>query len=82
MKQFRNSVLALMLAGPLTGCNNLGYYAQAVGGQVAVMRAAQPIGDVLGDPAGDPGLKKQLEDQHPGLVASKPGPIPSPPPTK
>ena len=62
MKQFRNSVLALMLAGPLTGCNNLGYYAQAVGGQVAVMRAAQPIGDVLGDPAGDPGLKKQLED--------------------
>ena len=64
MKQFRNSVLTIMLAGSLTGCSNLGYYAQAVGGQVAVMRAAQPIGDVLKDPAGDPELKKQLVNVH------------------
>lgn len=56
--------MALVLAGALLGCNNLGYYAQAVGGHVAVMRAAQPISGVLGDPAGDPALKKQLEDVH------------------
>ncbi|MBK8120018.1 MAG: aminopeptidase [Sulfuritalea sp.] len=43
------------------GCDNLGYYAQAVGGHVAVMRAAQPISGVLGNPAGDPALKNKLE---------------------
>ena len=68
MNRFRRSALALALAASvvtlLAGCNNLGYYAQAVGGHLAVMRAAQPIGSVLDDPAGDPALKKQLEKVH------------------
>ena len=68
MNRFRKSALAFALvawlAASLAGCNNLGYYAQAVGGHVAVMRAAQPISGVLGNPAGDPALKKQLENVH------------------
>jgi predicted aminopeptidase len=62
MIKARNFVLAVIAAGALTGCNNLGYYAQAVGGHVAVMRAARPISEVLNDPAGDPTLKQQLAE--------------------
>ena len=54
-------MLAAMLAGPLAGCGNVAYYAQAVGGHFEVMRAVRPIGDVIGDPASDPVLRKQLE---------------------
>lgn len=46
----------------LASCSNLGYYAQAVGGHLSVMRASRPIQDVLLDPAADPALKKQLND--------------------
>lgn len=55
---------ALLLAPALllASCSNLGYYAQAVGGHLSVMRAARPIQDVLLDPAADPALKKQLND--------------------
>jgi predicted aminopeptidase len=60
----RNPVLAFVLAGSLAGCGNLGYYAQAMGGHVAVMRAAQPISGVLSDPAGDLALKQRLEAVH------------------
>lgn len=46
----------------LSGCANLGYYAQAVGGHLQVMGAARPIGDLLHDPAADPDLRKRLAD--------------------
>jgi len=62
VNKFRNSVLSLLLSGLLAGCSNLGYYAQAIGGHLDVMRAAQPIDDLLRDPAGDPVLTKKLED--------------------
>lgn len=66
MNKSGNSVLLLMLAvllaGPLAGCSNLGYYAQAMGGHLDVMRATQPIGDVVRDPASNPELRKNLAD--------------------
>jgi len=52
--------LAGLLSGLLGGCGNIGYYAQAIGGHLAVMRAAQPIGDILRDPASAPALRQEL----------------------
>ncbi|MDO8787318.1 MAG: aminopeptidase [Sulfuritalea sp.] len=57
-------MLAVLLAGSLAGCSNLGYYAQAMGGHLDVMRATQPIRDVVRDPASNPELRKNLEDVH------------------
>ena len=53
-------IIALVLL--LAGCANLGYYAQAVGGHMEVIRAARPIQEILQDPASDPALKKKLEN--------------------
>ncbi|MDD5330670.1 MAG: aminopeptidase, partial [Sulfuricella sp.] len=57
-----NKALAIAAALFISGCANLGYYSQAVGGHLHVMNAAHPIRDVLQDPAADPELKHQLED--------------------
>lgn len=54
-------VLLLTPALLLAGCSNLGYYVQAVGGHLSVMRASRPIQEVLQDPAVDPALKKKLD---------------------
>ena len=66
MRKFQNSflphLLAVLLAGPLAGCSNLGYYVQAMGGHFEVMRAAQPISELVRDPASDPQLRKKLEE--------------------
>lgn len=55
-------LLAILLAGSLAGCSSVGYYVQAIGGHLGVMRAARPIDELIGDPAGDPALRKKLED--------------------
>lgn len=60
MCKFRISCLPLLLAVLLAGCSNLGYYAQALGGHFAVMRAAQPISELVRDPTSDPQLRKEL----------------------
>ncbi|EXI87314.1 MAG: putative aminopeptidase [Candidatus Accumulibacter regalis] len=54
--------LVLLLAALLTGCSNAGYYAQAIGGHFAVMRAATPIARLMSDPASDPRLKSKLHE--------------------
>jgi predicted aminopeptidase len=55
-------LLAVLLGGPLTGCGNLGYYVQAMGGHFEVMQAAQPISEIVRNPASDPQLRKKLEE--------------------
>lgn len=54
--------LALLLFAGLafTRCAGLGYYAQAVGGQLELMRAREPIPRLVTDPATDPELKQRL----------------------
>jgi predicted aminopeptidase len=52
------SLLALFL---LTGCETLDFYAQAVGGQLAILRSAQPMADLLADPATPKELRERLE---------------------
>lgn len=56
--------LVLLLTLMLQGCSNLGYYSQAVGGHLEVMRVSRPIKEVVEDPHCEPGLKKKLEEVH------------------
>lgn len=51
---------ALLLTLTLSGCAQLGYYAQAAGGQYALWSDARPVDDWLGDPGTDAGLKARL----------------------
>lgn len=57
-----NSVWSLMLAALLAGCSNVGYYAQAIGGHLDVLRATRPISEVVRDSASSPELRKNLEE--------------------
>ncbi|WP_291993188.1 aminopeptidase [Candidatus Accumulibacter sp. ACC003] len=56
------AAMSLALVVTVTGCSNVSYYAQAISGHLAVMRAAQPIDQVIDDPASDPALKEKLAD--------------------
>ncbi len=66
IKWFRKRYLLLMAAAPVavacltTGCS-LGYYSQAVGGHLSLMKARQPIADVLASEDTDPELKAKLQ---------------------
>ena len=53
--------LLLLVAALLAGCSTIDYYAQAVQGHLALMRAARPIDDWLRDPATPAALKAQLK---------------------
>ncbi len=53
--------LVLGLAALLGGCANISYYAQAVGGQLDILRRIQPISEITADPNADPKLKRALE---------------------
>ena len=60
MNKFMNSVCLVILTALLAGCSNLGYYMQAMGGHLDVVRATQPISEIVLDPASDPELRKNL----------------------
>ena len=44
-----------------SGCSTAGYYAQAIGGHLELMRARQSIDELLRDDATDPTLREQLQ---------------------
>lgn len=46
--------------GLLAGCS-VGYYSQAVGGHLKLMRAREPIAEILADENADPELKEKLQ---------------------
>lgn len=48
------------LALGLASCRTVGFYTQAVGGQVEILAKSRDSGKVLADPAVDPALKRQL----------------------
>jgi predicted aminopeptidase len=52
--------LALLLAAANTGCAKLGYYTQAIGGQLEILSKRQPIETLLEDPKTDAQLRVQL----------------------
>ena len=43
-----------------SGCSTIGYYAQSVGGHLALVRAAKPVPDWLNDETTPPALKERL----------------------
>lgn len=60
----RYSLLALMGALALlatSGCSTLGYYGQAVGGHLRMVKAARPVADLLADPATPERLRQRLQ---------------------
>ena len=50
----------LLSAGALAGCETLGYYGQAVSGQLALSAKARPVAEVLADPDAPAALKDRL----------------------
>ena len=59
-------VAGLLLAVAATvcvssGCSTVGYYAQSVGGHLAIVRAARPVTDWLADDATPAALKERLQ---------------------
>lgn len=62
MNRLRHWSLWFVLTVLLASCSNVGYYVQAIGGHLELMRATQPISDVMQDPAGDPALAKKLAE--------------------
>jgi len=56
--------VALLAAGTVcmtSGCSTLGYYAQSVGGHLAIVRAAKPVPEWLADQDTSAALKERLE---------------------
>lgn len=56
----RRLVFSLAAAALLTGCETLGYYAQAVGGQLSLLSRARPVEEWLGDSATPASLRARL----------------------
>lgn len=54
------AVLVAACAGLLSGCETLGYYLQAAGGQFEIARRAQKLDEVMGDPATSADLRAKL----------------------
>ncbi len=54
---------ALLLAAAClsSGCDTLGYYAQAAGGHVDLMRRSRPVADVIEDPATPAARRERLQ---------------------
>ena len=53
-------IVAISIAFWLYGCTTLPYYAQAVDGQIEILRKAQPINAIVADPNTDKALKNTL----------------------
>jgi predicted aminopeptidase len=52
---------ALILAAILlSGCSSLSYYSQLVDGQLSLLRAREPVADLIADPNRDPKLRERL----------------------
>ncbi|MGH8161014.1 MAG: aminopeptidase, partial [Gammaproteobacteria bacterium] len=45
----------------LVGCTQLGYYGQAIGGELAILNSRRPIKAVIADPATSPEVRNQLK---------------------
>jgi len=56
----RLAVAAVITAILVSGCETVGYYSQAVGGQLALMSAARPAQEVIDDPNTSPALRQRL----------------------
>lgn len=58
---FLRCVASVFAALALSGCETVGYYAQAVNGHLTLMARAQPLEEVVADPATPQALRERLE---------------------
>ncbi|BBP80401.1 hypothetical protein PHLH8_00430 [Pseudomonas sp. Pc102] len=56
----RALAVPLLLALALNGCSSLDYYGQLASGQFQLLRAREPVAQVLADPARDAALRQRL----------------------
>ncbi|WP_248799719.1 aminopeptidase [Pseudomonas sp. MWU13-2105] len=62
------TVLLLLLGG----CSGISYYSQLAGGQLSLLRAREPVAEVIADPARDPKLREHLaQSQRARVFASE-----------
>jgi predicted aminopeptidase len=61
MGVFLRSVISLLAALALSGCETIAYYAQAVNGHLTLMGRAQTLQAVVADPATPQALRERLE---------------------
>jgi len=64
LRRYRRWLLVLMLlavVGIVSGCQTIGFYAQAIKGQYQIFAHQRPIDKLIADPKTDPALKTQLE---------------------
>jgi predicted aminopeptidase len=52
--------LAAAVIAVVSGCSSLGYYGQAVGGHLDMVRRTRPVSEWLADPATPPALRERL----------------------
>ncbi len=55
------SILVGVLLLTSASCETVGFYHQAIAGQLAIVRAKQPSADLIASPATDPALRGQLQ---------------------
>lgn len=60
MTHINKICLSLLLITTVSGCSSIGFYSQAVSGQISLMLARQPIDRMLADDNIEPGLRKKL----------------------
>lgn len=63
-RRYKTIARPLALAGigaVLAGCTTVGYYAHLAAGEMAVLRARVPIGQLIADPHVDPALRARLQ---------------------
>ena len=53
-------ILIVLFVLSITGCESIGYYGQAIHGQVSILNKRQPIDRLLADPETPEKLKKKL----------------------
>jgi len=64
LASFGTAGVVALVAGTVcltSGCGMLGYYAQSVGGHLAIVRSARPVPDWLADEATPAALKQRLQ---------------------
>ena len=60
MKPFARHLFTLLLLALLNGCSSASYYSQLATGQWQLLKAREPVSQVIADPQRDPALREHL----------------------
>jgi len=57
-------LVPLLALGLLNGCSSVGYYGQLASGQLQLLRAREPVAEVIANPATAPALRQHLQQSQ------------------